>query len=946
MIEKINDISELKSRKGIADANTEVLGYYQPGDLGGGNFYWDADSVEDEDNGTIFSVENVTTGRWKRRLAGPVHLSWFGTKGDSTTDETQKLNAALEISRLNNLPLFIPRTSGYYLVSSPLIVGCDINSDGAVIKAATNNFHLLNITAASNLTIENLNLEYLTPQATIQSIGFCPIFIDNSSNITVKNVHVVNGGSFYMEDSTDLLIDNCSIIRANYMGFFLTRCTRSKVINSYAEKVVTSYRTEQCYDIEFVNNHAYDNWGDAVRIEDTQRCKVIGNTFRKCYGGMGVYGPHSGFSFDTKDVIFTENILEDCFYSETEIPNAPVIMLPNIVKGAMNTKSHCDNTLFTSNLVRSNFNSEIILVPTIANTVFTFPGWETAEVRTDTLGNSNFLLTRYGNYIYAVDTDPISVSNRREGSWYYVNFDSPVDLNNTKFTIDFYVQTVTLMPGVFEIRLYSGVDRTNLIGSLPMYNAGIANCPLSIIFNTAGLAASSVSCIEFYCIKDEITDPDALTPALVAMGEIRKGLDQRIGFWHSNLNTQPTNTYFSDTNTFINVEIPILHKRVGADTNPIIYTDRLDDFGPQSNRPLNVPDGYRYYNTDNNKQEVRYNNQWRTWVDGSWDTWPNPPTLNDVLLQGNTSSQPIIQMNQSFRAAGSSASNGYSFFDVNNNIRWLLGKLANVDLAFYRYDSSGAPIDRIMTFTNSNGKIAIGSNSTAISTLDVRGSLTLNHSSVSVDTILTDANLAINCTTTSGPIVIGLPAASTCFGRIYIIKKVTSDANTVTIDPDGSDLVDNQASVVLPGMNDNLVLQSTGSSWNVVSKRADATTTARGHINTTTQSFAGLKTFTGGLSSAGLVLSIASTKTGNYSATTTDYTIPVDSTSGSITITLPTTVPAGQIFVVKKLVAANTVTLDPTGSVTIDGQPNLAITAQWGTATVQFDGTNYIILNS
>lgn len=56
-------------------------------------------------------------------------------------------------------------------------------------------------------------------------------------------------------------------------------------------------------------------------------------------------------------------------------------------------------------------------------------------------------------------------------------------------------------------------------------------------------------------------------------------------------------------------------------------------------------------------------------------------------------------------------------------------------------------------------------------------------------------------------------------------------------------------------------------------------------------------------------------------------TLLVDSTSGNITITLPPAVKvAGMPMLVKKLVAANTITLDADGSELIDGSATFAFT--------------------
>lgn len=76
-----------------------------------------------------------------------------------------------------------------------------------------------------------------------------------------------------------------------------------------------------------------------------------------------------------------------------------------------------------------------------------------------------------------------------------------------------------------------------------------------------------------------------------------------------------------------------------------------------------------------------------------------------------------------------------------------------------------------------------------------------------------------------------------------------------------------------------------------------------------------------------------------------DDVVLVDTTGGSITVTLP---PAatnlGRRFTVKKMVAANTMTLDGNGSETIDGAATVAVTVQYAARTVQSDGTAWHIV--
>lgn len=88
------------------------------------------------------------------------------------------------------------------------------------------------------------------------------------------------------------------------------------------------------------------------------------------------------------------------------------------------------------------------------------------------------------------------------------------------------------------------------------------------------------------------------------------------------------------------------------------------------------------------------------------------------------------------------------------------------------------------------------------------------------------------------------------------------------------------------------------------------------------------------------------TKTANYTATLSDYTILCDATSGAITITLPAaSTSSGKIYNIKKIDASgNNVVIDGNASETIDGATTQTITAQWTNRTIQSNGTAWFIL--
>ena len=75
--------------------------------------------------------------------------------------------------------------------------------------------------------------------------------------------------------------------------------------------------------------------------------------------------------------------------------------------------------------------------------------------------------------------------------------------------------------------------------------------------------------------------------------------------------------------------------------------------------------------------------------------------------------------------------------------------------------------------------------------------------------------------------------------------------------------------------------------------------------------------------------------------------IAADATGGNITITLPSAVTAesGARVLIKKINAANTVTVDSAAG-TIDGASSYALSAQWSVATFESDGTQWYVVST
>lgn len=91
---------------------------------------------------------------------------------------------------------------------------------------------------------------------------------------------------------------------------------------------------------------------------------------------------------------------------------------------------------------------------------------------------------------------------------------------------------------------------------------------------------------------------------------------------------------------------------------------------------------------------------------------------------------------------------------------------------------------------------------------------------VTGSTTLTDDDTVILFNTTSGIIGQALPAAATLrTGKVLILKNIGVAGNNLTITPDGSEKIDNLASVVLAGdsdVSDQVKLRNTGTGWQII----------------------------------------------------------------------------------------------------------------------------------
>ena len=114
------------------------------------------------------------------------------------------------------------------------------------------------------------------------------------------------------------------------------------------------------------------------------------------------------------------------------------------------------------------------------------------------------------------------------------------------------------------------------------------------------------------------------------------------------------------------------------------------------------------------------------------------------------------------------------------------------------------------------GKKLVYLDNNATTPLDGRVSFAVN--SVMANYTATASDRVILCDATGNSITVSLPSASGITGRVYTIKRIDSSANTVTIDPDGSETIDGASTYSLSSQWDFVTIVSDGSNWVIIAK--------------------------------------------------------------------------------------------------------------------------------
>lgn len=134
-VDSIAELTALPPASLIIGQSISVLGYYLPGDGGGGDFLFTDISPGPPNSGTIFNSDTPGFYFERNNFGGaPYSLLWFGAKGDGSANDSDAIVAWLAAIPLDSSG-YIPAATVYYLFSVPLARSGRISISGEGLRS-------------------------------------------------------------------------------------------------------------------------------------------------------------------------------------------------------------------------------------------------------------------------------------------------------------------------------------------------------------------------------------------------------------------------------------------------------------------------------------------------------------------------------------------------------------------------------------------------------------------------------------------------------------------------------------------------------------------------------------------------------------------------------------------------------------------------------------------
>ena len=290
-------VDNLNTLKNMSKRPSTILmeGYANPGDGGGGSFYWDAASSQSPDDVFIIQMASGGTGRHKRIYYDVINPEWFGAKGDDSTDDTASLQAAIDatIARKVKLVLLAKtyKTTSRLTISNHNVTIEGANNGGSVIKIYSTTDDAIHVN-------EWVNSYYLR-------------------NFKVDRVgNAISGSGIFIGNASPGYIDLVSADN-HFYGFSLGAVAYSQIINCMARHNWShgfnffntsdpNFRPSQ-WEVSNCLSEMNNGWGFYFlnqAINCTMGSWHHANTYANGLGGIGIFGQSDGRSINDLVLMF------------------------------------------------------------------------------------------------------------------------------------------------------------------------------------------------------------------------------------------------------------------------------------------------------------------------------------------------------------------------------------------------------------------------------------------------------------------------------------------------------------------------------------------------------------------------------------------------------------------------------------------------------------------
>lgn len=228
----LNNISLLIGQPPTSADFVRVLGFQNPGDGGGGEFFWDTTLVQTTaDGGTIIEA-NDKTGKWKRQFSGQVNVKWFGAKMNGTADDSDALQNAVN----SGYNVYVPE--GTLAVSKPILLkhGSVVTGAGAekttIIKTTHNTFSAGTATGIDAIFI--IDIDDLTR---VRNVTLKNMLLRGTAS-GEKITYGIYASQGYCHHYENVYVDNV------VTGFYWKVIFQTRVLACIAQNVATGFKID------------------------------------------------------------------------------------------------------------------------------------------------------------------------------------------------------------------------------------------------------------------------------------------------------------------------------------------------------------------------------------------------------------------------------------------------------------------------------------------------------------------------------------------------------------------------------------------------------------------------------------------------------------------------------------------------------------------------------